>query len=495
MSILTSLPRRSGFSLASLPPGVLVFAHELRGAGTVGGVADGARVSAWSDQGPAADPLTSSGTDRPIYRAARNGGRPVLEFDVNDAEMRFLAGAVNRTVTHVLTVASFCKPPVTRDASQNGPSPFDGYRGVVALNGYDGLYPGGQASVILTGNSGLNVFFDAYAASTWRADGVAGSPAAMSPGYERTTHLWEISRAGTFSGYPLVVGRDRNFTAAGNRWRGYVQATIGLNNPGPTDLANVELYLAWYMQGPVVAFAGDSLTAGFGVLTTQNHAALLHASSFGTLNTPNLAIPGQGLSVSTYGPGPTLLSTDPAKLAALAAFHPTSTRILSVWAGTNDLALGRSPAQIIADLWTYCDQARSNGWSVIVSPLIDRTDRGAGQAAFDADRATINAAIDSQWPSHASALLSLPSSLTANGSANNLALFNPDKVHLTSLAYSSLLFPALQASLAPLLPPLRSPHPQAPHSPQPLQRFDTPLAPHPHLRVPRSLPTTLKLAN
>lgn len=445
---------RRRWSLSRLSPGVLVFAHELRSAATVGGVADGARVGSWTDAGPAVDPITSTLTARPIYRAAMHGGRPLLEFDVAGVEDRYLAGAVSRTITHLLGVGKFRRPNTTL-GSTTIPAYFDQYRGFAGLNGYDGLYPAGQASVILTGAQAASTFFDAYAATTYRVDNVAGTPSAANPGLERMAHLWEVSRAGTYSGYPLVVGRDRNITGANARWRGDARAVIGLSNPSPTDLANVRAYLAWYQQGSIVAHTGDSLRFGYGVNGFEADSALLDAAYNGTVDCPNFAIPGQGLAISTYGSNPNLLADDPAKLDGLPTGRTKA--VLVVQVGTNDLALGRSAAQVLADLWTYCDARRAAGWKVIVCTLTDRTDGAvsAGQVAFDTKRATVNAGIAAGWASHADGLADLAGNalLGANGASANVTYFNVDKVHFTAATYSGIVLPLVQAAVGALLPP------------------------------------------
>lgn len=441
------------WTLARLPSGVLVFAHEVRGNSSVGGVADGARVGSWSDAGPSADPLTSTLTARPIYRAAMRGGRPLLEFDVAGVEDRFMAGAVNRTITHLLVVGKFRRPNTTL-VSLTIPAYFDSYRGFVGLNGYDNLYPGGQASVILTGASAASTFFDAYSATTYRKDGVVGTPSAADPGLERMAHLWEISRTGTFSGYPVVVGRDRNVTGAASRWRGDARAVIGLSSPSADDLTNLRTYLAWYQKGSIIAHTGDSLRFGYGVNGFECDAALLDAAYNGTVDCPNFSIPGQGLFTSTYGANSNLLQDDAAKLDGLPAGRAAA--VLVVQVGTNDLALGRSAAQVEANLWTYCDARRAAGWKVIVFTLTDRTDGGVNvaQAAFDTKRAAINTAIRAGWASHADALVDLAADarLGANGASSNATYFSADRVHYTALTYSSIILPLVQAAAESLLP-------------------------------------------
>jgi len=438
-------PPTPPWTLADLSPGVLVFAHEVRDASTIGGVADGARVGSWSDAGPGADAMVSTGTNRPIYRAGLRGGRPLLEFDVDDLEDRFLAGSVGRTFTHALLVAKHRRP------STGGPSTFDQYRGAAGLNGWDGSGNTGKASMVFTGQQGQSTWFDFYANTGFRLDGAASA----SVGVERMAHLHETWRTDAgFRDFATVVGRDRHVTGANARWHGDLRAYIGLLNPSPTELANIRAYMAWYQQGALVAHAGDSLRAGYGVLTTECDSALLDAAYHGTIDSPNFAIPGQGLSVSTYGANPNMLADDPARLDSLPAGRPVA--ILFVQAGTNDAALGHSDSVIVSDMWTYCDGRRAAGWKVVIFTLTDRTDGAVSgaQAAFDTKRAAINTAIRAGWASHADALIDLAADarLGANGASASGTYFNTDKVHYSALTYSSIILPLVQAAAESLLP-------------------------------------------
>lgn len=441
------------WSLANLSSGVLVFAHELRNTSTIGSAADGARVGSWSDIGPAADAMTSTGTNRPIYRAGLRGGRPLLEFDVDDLEDRFMAGSVGRTFTHAFLVAKVRKPNVSRDATIAGPAMFDQYRGAAGLNGWDGIAnSSGKPSMVFTGQQGQSTWFDFYANTGFRLDGAAS----QSVGVERMAHLYETWRTGAgFRDFATVLGRDRNVTGSAARWRGDVRAFLGLLNPSPAELVAIRSYLGWYQRGPIIAHAGDSLRAGYGVLTSQCDAALLDAAYHGTVDCPNFAIPGQGLSVSTYGANPNMIADDPARLDSLPAGRPVA--VLFVQAGTNDAGLGHSDTQVVSDLWTYCDGRRAAGWKVAVFTLIDRTDAvvSGAQAAFDAKRASINTAIRAGWAAHADILIDVAADarLGANGASANTTYFHPtDRVHISATSYSTIVLPLVQAAAESLLP-------------------------------------------
>ena len=441
------------WSLANLSPGVLVFSHEVRGNTTIGGVADGGRVGSWSDAGPVANAITSTGNARPIYRAGLRGGRPLLEFDVGGVEDRFLAGTVGRSFTHAFLIAKHRKPNTTRDASAGGPATFDQYRGAASLNGWDGIANStGKPSMIFTGAVGTSNWFDFYVNAGWRLDGASS----LSAGASRMAHLYETWRnsGAPFRDYAVALGRDRNVTGANARWRGDIRAFIGLLNPSAAELAAIRSYLAWYQRGPIIAHAGDSLRAGYGVLTTECDAALLDAAYYGTIDCPNFAVPGQGLSVSTTGVTTTMLVDDAAKLDGLPAGRTAA--VLAVQAGTNDAALGHSDSAVVSDYWTYCDARRAAGWKVVAFTLTDRTDTTAigNQAAFDTKRASINTSIRAGWASHADALVDLAADarLGANGAANNATYFNADHVHYTAATYSSIIEPLVQAAAESFLP-------------------------------------------
>jgi len=443
------IPNGGSWGLNNLPSGVLVFAHELRTANDIGGVADGARVSTWTDRGPANDPLTSTLTNRPIYRAPFFNGRPILEFDA-DLEDRFMVGLVNRSITHLVAIAKVRKPN-TNLGNTTIPAIFDNYRGLAGLNGYDGAAPLGHASLILTGESGLSRFSNIYSVSTYRKDGVDGSPSAMDANVERMTHRYQVSRS-LFDGYPLVIGRDRNVAGAAFRWRGSAQAFFGLNAPSAGDLANLEAYTAWYSRGDICCFTGDSLAFSYGVNGNESISALLDAAWNGTIDVPNYAIPGQGVGHSNSGVFTTMIADDPAKIGSLPRGRPHAA--LFIIAGTNDLANGDSAATVEANIWTYVDARVAEGWTVYVCTVIDRTDAAvsAGQAAFDAKRATLNTGLRTNAAAHRATIIDLAADarLGANGASAGLTWFQSDKVHLKAVTYSTIIYPLVKTAVETL---------------------------------------------
>lgn len=412
------------WSPSDLPAGVLRGWFNGRAASGVGGAADAGLISTFSDASSVADHLTASGSARPVYRTARHGGRPRV---AGGSSRHMLSGASGRVFTHALVAARFRAYSQTRGVA--APTAFTGTApGLLTLNGYNGGFT--EKSIILTGSGGSSAW-SGYYSPTYRRDGAVDG--ALGAGLERTTHLYEVSLAapGFSSAYPLALFDDRG--------RGeYLDADVGeillLNQPSNDELTASREYLAWWQQGTVVCWTGDSLHAGYGASTTALPAALMDADWLGTVDVPNIAVPGQGVVTSNGGVGGTLVTTDKAKLDPLLAGR--STAVLVVLCGTNDLANLEAPATVIAGLWSYCDARRAEGWRVVVCTLIDRTDAAVSwfQATFDARRATINAAINADWASHADALADYAANanLGAAGASANTTYFQADKVHLTS---------------------------------------------------------------
>lgn len=409
---------------ASLDPAVLKGWFNGRTSAGVGGAVDAGLISTFSDASSVADHLVASGSARPVYRTARHGGRPRV---AGGSSRHMLSGASGRVFTHALLAARYRAYSQTRGVA--APSAFTGTApGLLTLNGYNGGFT--EKSIVLTGSGGSSAW-SGYYSPTYRRDGAVD--AALLAGLERTTHLYEVSLAapGFSSAYPLALLDDRG--------RGeYLDADVGeillLNQPSSDELTVARDYLAWWQQGTVVCWTGDSLHAGYGASTTALPAALMDADWLGTVDVPNIAVPGQGVVTSNGGVGGTLVTTDKAKLDPLLAGR--STAVLVVLCGTNDLANLEAPATVIAGLWSYCDARRAEGWKVIVCTLLDRADTAVAgfQATYNARRATINAAINADWASHADVLADYAANanLGAVGASANTTYFQADKVHLTS---------------------------------------------------------------
>jgi len=58
---------------------------------------------------------------------------------------------------------------------------------------------------------------------------------------------------------------------------------------------------------------------------------------------------------------------------------------------------------VLAEYYAYCDQAKADGWTVVVCTCLPRSDVGAG-AGFPARWAAVNADIQANWAAHGAAL-------------------------------------------------------------------------------------------
>ena len=419
----------AAWSLSRLRPGVLVWAHELRSVAAVNNVDDGDGIDVWYDTAsPEPDTLTSVGGSKPTYRAARLGGRACLTSEGSG----FVRGAVDRSVTHVLALGWYKRASAAT---------FADYNGLVTLNNVAGTILSGETSG----------YFSSYAAPTaYLRDGVSVDTAAAAPGLERVVHLFEM--AGSWSGAPLAVLVDRFVDA--RTWPGGILATVGLSNPSAGELAALRAYLRWYQRGAKVITCGDSITAGVGAVTPPlSWPSLLHDAWHGTVDVVNLAVSGQG--VGTFGGSATssMIDGDPIALAdpALALGDP-SQQVVVCAGGSNDLALGRTLQQTKDSLVAYVAARQAEGRRVVVCTVLDRQDRGGGQAAFDTARQALNAWIVAGGTG-ADAVVDLRTvpELSDVGAALDATYFRADDTTHPTVLGTSLIAPAVRSVLEALL--------------------------------------------
>lgn len=426
---------------ADLDPAVLAGWFNPRASAGVGGAADAGLISTFTDASATADHLTAAGGARPVYRTARHGGRPRV---AGGSSRHMLSGAAGRVFTHALMVARYRAYTQTRGVA--APTAFTGtVPGLLSINGFNGGFT--EKSIILTALGGGSAWSDYYS-PTYRRDGAVD--ATMVAGLERTTHLYEmIQPAPGFSDdWALALFDDRG---RGEYLDADAMEIVLLNQPSADDLANVRSYLGWWQTGTVVCWTGDSLHAGYGASTAALPAALMDADWYGTVDVPNIAVPGQGVIHSNSGVSDTLATTDKAKLDPLLAGRGTA--ILVVLCGTNDIANTEGSAAILAGLWDYCDDRRAEGWLVVVGTLLDRGDLAGDQTTFNATRAAVNAGIVADWADHADGLADYAANahLGTVGASANATYFLGDTVHLTDTG-QGLLRTISQSVIEGLMP-------------------------------------------
>jgi hypothetical protein len=162
------------------------------------------------------------------------------------------------------------------------------------------------------------------------------------------------------------------------------------------DLASLDAYFASYwLSGYQIIIAGDSLSAGYNLTETQGPAALIHEAYNRCIPCPTIAYPGIGVTQSVSPITDTMSTVDPAKIAAMKDGH---TCIIVALAGTNDLAGGRTAAQLLVDMKAYTAAAKALGHKVIVGTIAARSDV-PWTGAMETQRVSYNSLIsaDHAW--------------------------------------------------------------------------------------------------
>lgn len=191
---------------------------------------------------------------------------------------------------------------------------------------------------------------------------------------------------------------------------------------------------------------GDSLTAGVGVAdaTTQSYPPQLRSLYNGpnSFNLYNFGIAGQTTSD---------INSDASTQIDILYDSAMSSNFCLVWAGTNDLVAGTSPATVYNNLKTYWAARRSAGWKVVAFTALPRSAPGV-PAGFEADRQTLNTSIRSDSSLYDAIVdLAADSRIGDSGDELNTTYYDGDKTHLNQAGYA-IVASLAQAALAPLLP-------------------------------------------
>lgn len=119
--------------------------------------------------------------------------------------------------------------------------------------------------------------------------------------------------------------------------------------------------------------------------------------------------------------------------------------IVVIWGGTNDFFFNNAlnPTIVFNNLKSYCLGRKALGWKVLVVPMMSRTN-------LDVQKNAYNALIFSSWPTFADGLVSLPSTLMADGAYANTTYFG-DGTHPNQFAMSTLIAPAIALSINNLM--------------------------------------------
>lgn len=173
--------------------------------------------------------------------------------------------------------------------------------------------------------------------------------------------------------------------------------------------AEVDSLLAWLEAHPpdaafptdanLVAVSGDSIAQGFGLPTSAYSYPFLMQPSVEALG-PKMRLLNGAVSGYTVAQCQALFNSTIAPLYSAAR----SRNVLMVQCATNSMAFGSlTAAQVLAQYYALCDQAKAQGWRVIACTVLPRTDGGI-RGTFEADRLTFNADVVANFGAHARGL-------------------------------------------------------------------------------------------
>lgn len=153
----------------------------------------------------------------------------------------------------------------------------------------------------------------------------------------------------------------------------------------------------------------------------------------------NAAVGGSGVEIGMYTPVIPYYSAQ------------RSRNVLVVACGTNTLATNNGQVYCRDTLFATCDTARAAGWRLALATILDRTaSLSLSQAAFDSQRAFVNAAILGSVGVHCDAVIDMTNVplMSANGAANSATYFG-DQIHPTAAGHA-LMEPVYRAAMLAL---------------------------------------------
>lgn len=173
-----------------------------------------------------------------------------------------------------------------------------------------------------------------------------------------------------------------------------------------------------------IVFEGDSNTSGYG---------LTGAGTVGGYTYPRHVLDrlGGGWIGSNQGTAGDLWADVLGDAATVDALLDGTKdyNVIVVMCGINDIAGGRTPAQILADVASYCAARQAAGWLVVVCGVLPA---GTVSGADETDRLAVNAGIAAAWSGYADAYVALENSDIGDKGDELTAFYQADNVHLST---------------------------------------------------------------
>lgn len=395
-------------------------------AGTTPAV-DAGTIQQWSDQSGAGNHLSqATGESRPTYQAPHLGDIGAVSFPGSKfmANSGFSAvnGATALTLVYVLELLGD-GILVSTNTGSNG---LETYYQAAANNLYD-FFSARAIDGIQVGHPTWiqEVVYDGSQATN------ATKLKHFSSGRQLTLSFDGTIPTALPATNGLTIGRSSDGTTSATvKVRELLIYTGALNS---TDRGNLRTYLrARHAQGTrkYVTCAGDSLTAGVGGTAYPTQLAALLGTDY---LVGNMGVQGSTLQ--------TEWSAWDSQIMYPATGHPRD--IEACWLGTNDIASGRTAAQVFADLSTRWAARRADGYKVIACTIIARGTLTGGQETQRQGLDTLIRGAGSQYD----ALCDLAADARLSDSADT-TYYSGDTTHLTTTGYGVVAGLVQTAALA-----------------------------------------------
>ncbi len=193
----------------------------------------------------------------------------------------------------------------------------------------------------------------------------------------------------------------------------------------------------------LVVFDGDSLTEGFMLEPHQSYPAQVMRQLPDGTRSVNVAVSGQ-----TW---PELLS-DVAQEVDPYAEANAERHVVVVWAAANDLAMGYSPQEVLANARTYCLGRRERGFTVLILTMYPLEPPQA-DADYDRVRRDYNELLRVHWQKFADGLIDVAADpRIGDASGESRSRYFIDMVHLNEAGYGVIADCVIRV-LQPLVPP------------------------------------------
>lgn len=137
-----------------------------------------------------------------------------------------------------------------------------------------------------------------------------------------------------------------------------------------------------------------------------------------------------------------LLASYPTKVAQF--YHGNAHDDVSIWASTNDIASGATPAQAYANLTSYIQAAHATGFKVITATMLSRV-------GLDTQKNALNSLILANTAGADGIVDFTATPLGIDGGYANPTYFTGDFIHPTLFSRQTIEAPAFQAAVLALL--------------------------------------------